>query len=250
MVFIGLTGSPPRPSNLMTIRISLMKEKRRNWHISIARIVEAGAIAFAEIESIIGRLSPTQTSVFGRIGGAMLAPLYTKLRPETYRPLLSQKELTAPRWWAAAIAHMRHRKIRQMPPSPERSVYTDAACKSRIIAASMLTPGTFGASNITDSVTASRTANARWETFGKTCYIYGLEILAAPAIRMAKNNGIADKTATFYIDNNPHPCANRELREPHRDSGNNSPNMDPGPRPCGNSMVRTRAFETQHRRYP
>ena len=66
----------------------------------------------------------------------------------------------------------------------------------------MLTPGTFEASDTIDSIIASKTANAWRKTFGKTCYIYGLEMLAVLAILMAKNNGLEGRTATFYIDNN------------------------------------------------
>lgn len=72
---------------------------------------------------------------------------------------------------------MGSRGILQRHPAPERIAYADAACKSQFIAVAVLTPCNFDASNTIDPITASRTADARWKTFGKTCHIYGLEML-------------------------------------------------------------------------
>ena len=66
MVFLGLNGPSPRPTNNMTIRITLPRGKK-NWGRTPARIIEAGAVTLAEIESTIWRLSCDQTSTFGRI---------------------------------------------------------------------------------------------------------------------------------------------------------------------------------------
>ena len=115
----------------------------------------------------------------------MLSPLYAKLRPRTYRPLLSLKETTTLRWWAVALAHMKPRRIRQRHPAPERIVYTDAAGKSQFIADAVLTPGAFEASDTIGSITSSKTATAWKKTFGKTCYIYGLSMLEVLSIHMA-----------------------------------------------------------------
>ena len=74
MVPLGLNRSFPHPPNSMTLRIALPKGKRRKSPRMIARIIETGPIAFAEIESVVWRLSFNQTSVFGRTGSAMMAP--------------------------------------------------------------------------------------------------------------------------------------------------------------------------------
>ena len=89
---------------------------------------------------------------------------------------------------------------------PERIAYTDDAVKSQISAAVALTPGAFDASSILYSVTVSRTANEWSMAFGETCYIYGLEMIAALAILMTKNNGLENKTVTCNVDNNAAPA--------------------------------------------
>lgn len=125
MVFLGLTGSSPRPSKTMALRISLPKEKRSNRSKMTARIIETAAIAFAETESAVGRLSFALSSVFGRIGRAKLTPQYKQLHSETYLPLLSQKELITMRWWDVALTHMGPSQIRQRhPPLNESFIRT------------------------------------------------------------------------------------------------------------------------------
>ena len=72
----------------------------------IQRILSAGFISHAELESVIGRLPATQTSVFGRIGRRMMAPLYAKLRADPYHPVLSDRETATLAWRAAALPNM------------------------------------------------------------------------------------------------------------------------------------------------
>ena len=81
VVFLGINGSSPRHTNNMTIRIALPRGKKKNWAMILTRIIDAGAAKLAEIKSIIGRLSVTQTSIFGRIGKAMMAPYIPNYAP-------------------------------------------------------------------------------------------------------------------------------------------------------------------------
>ena len=99
------------------------------WTVTIQRILSAGFISRAELESAIGRLSFTQTSAFGRIGRGMMAPLYTKLRAAPYHPVLSDRGETALAWWAAALPNMDPRVADPKGGRSERVVYTDAAGK-------------------------------------------------------------------------------------------------------------------------
>ena len=117
-VFLGLKGSSPQPPNRLTLRISLPNDNRMGWSGMIARVIEAGVIAFAEIESIIGRLATAQTYIFGWIGRETLGPLYTQLRSKTYNPLLSKKELATILRRAADLAHAQSRRISQIPSFP------------------------------------------------------------------------------------------------------------------------------------
>ena len=163
--------------------------------------IQEGKLPHSALETIIGRLSFAQTSVFGRIGRAMLSPLYAKLHSRAYNPALGEKDLTTLRWWVVALSHMKPRKALPLPPLPDRVVYTDAAGKSAIIAAVTFDPTRF-ASNKTIGCVWILKAGFRWRsTFAKTNFIYGLELLALFALLMQEDNDMRNRCVTFYIDN-------------------------------------------------
>ena len=74
IIFLGLHGSFPSPGNKMLLSITLPEEKAAAWPNTTRRVLSEGIISHDELESIIGRLSFAQTSVFGRIGRGMMAP--------------------------------------------------------------------------------------------------------------------------------------------------------------------------------
>ena len=169
--------------------------------MSIAAHAACGRISHADLESVIGRLSFTQTSVFGRIGRAVLSPLYTKLHSKSYDPTLCLKELTTLRWWVVALGHMPPRKASPKPTVPERVVYTDAAGKSAIIAAVVIDPTRFAEGKTIDAVWSLKTGFRWMSTFAETNFVYGLELIALLALLMLEGNDLRDKSATIYIDN-------------------------------------------------
>ena len=185
----------------MLLHIELPREKAATWIGLINRIITAGEVSHMELESIIGKLSFTQTSVFGRIGRGMMAPLYAKLKTFPYHQSLSVKELTTLRWWTVALDHMKPRIATPKPKLTQRVVYTDAAGRTRIIAAVIIDPNTFLESKTINKVCATRTGRRWIKTFEDTSYIYGLEMLAILATLMAEGDDLRGKTVTFYIDN-------------------------------------------------
>ena len=66
MTSLGLLGSFPGPENEMTLETSLPDDKKRPWAEMILRILRTGAISRDDLESLIWRLSFSQTSLFGR----------------------------------------------------------------------------------------------------------------------------------------------------------------------------------------
>ena len=178
LVFLGMKGTFPKPTNGMLLHIELPREKAATWIGLINRIITAGEVSHMELESIIGKLSFTQTSVFGRIGRGMMAPLYAKLKTFPYHQSLSVKELTTLRWWTVALDHMKPRIATPKPKLTQRVVYTDAAGRTRIIAAVIIDPNTFLESKTINKVCATRTGRRWIKTFEDTSYIYGLEMLA------------------------------------------------------------------------
>ena len=81
-------------------------------------------------------------------------------------------------WWTAALPNMEPRVATPKTDRTDRIVYTDAAGKSRIIAAVVIDPANFKHTKYLRSVRHIRTG-LRWaKTFADTSYIYGLEMLA------------------------------------------------------------------------
>ena len=80
IIFLWIQGDFPSPCNKMLLRIDLPADKATAWGNTIRIILSKGVISRDELESIIGGLSFAQTSVFGRIGRGVMAPLYAKLR--------------------------------------------------------------------------------------------------------------------------------------------------------------------------
>ena len=126
-VFLGLSAFFPRPSNGMSLVISLPREKARRWARMIREIIATAHISHATLESLIGRLSFAQTSVFGRFARAMLKPLYAKLFSPRFFPQLSLPLLRNLQWWAATLLAMTPRVATLNRASPDWVIYTDAA---------------------------------------------------------------------------------------------------------------------------
>ena len=79
---------------------------------------------------------------------------------------------------------MKPRAASPKPKLTERAVYTDAAGKSQIIAASIIDPIIFADCETIKRVCATRTGHRWIKTFEDTRYIYGLEMLAILATLM------------------------------------------------------------------
>ena len=171
------------------------------WDATIQRILTAGFIPHSESGSVIARLSFTQTSVFGVVGRSMMAPLYAKLRADPYLPVLSGRETAAVAWWAASLPNMEPRVATPKGDRTERIVYTDAAGKSQIIATVISGPSSFKNTKYIRSIAHIRTGGRWGETFTPTSYIYGLEMLAVLTTLTGKGAELANKSVTFYIDN-------------------------------------------------
>ena len=84
----------------------------------------------------------------------------------------------------------------------ERIFYADAAGKWQIIESAILDPPKYKATKYIRSITSIR-MGGRWKsTFASTSYIYGLEMLAVLTTLVEDGDELANRAATFYIDNN------------------------------------------------
>ena len=97
-----------------------------------------GVITHDQLESLIGRLSFSQTSIFGRFGRPMMTQLYNKLNARRYHPILSTNEIRIPQWWRTALINLASRTVRPQRGRPDWVVFTDAATSTSIIAAVLI----------------------------------------------------------------------------------------------------------------
>ena len=201
MIFFGLEGSFPNPHNDMTLSIALPEEKKTKWAAAINKIIQLGTITRDQLESLIGRLSFPQTSVFGRFGRPMMAILHQKHNARTFHPLLSEREVRTLQWWVTALTNLGQRQVRERTDRPDVVVFTDAATSTATIAAVTIIRKDFDTDETIQEVRKTKTGKY-WETlFESTNLIYGLEMLALLALLFYPNNHLRNKNVTFHIDN-------------------------------------------------
>ena len=168
----------------------------------IREFASLGRIQHKDLESLIGKLSFTQTSVFGRVGRAMMAALYQKVNAKFYDPVLSDRELTTLRWWPNAILNMTPRLTRARPPQTDIIIYTDAATTAQIIAAVLIDPRSFRTTLTTSAVISAKVGPHWGKLFDETSEIYGLEMLAIFAILFDPLSDLSGPNIVFFVDNN------------------------------------------------
>ena len=84
LTFLGLRGEFPSPDNDILLIISLPEPKKEKWANITHEFASKGAISHKDLGKLIGGLSFTQTSVFGRFGRTLLRPLHDKLKRLPY----------------------------------------------------------------------------------------------------------------------------------------------------------------------
>ena len=199
--FLGLLGSFPGIDTDFLLHISLPQDKIVRWsQITLDHMTE-GRITHKNLERLVGKLSYTQTSVFGRFGRTLLKPLIDKANARPFVEKFSERELDILSWWVESIRASTPRIIELKPQRPEVIIYTDAATSTRVVAACVLHPENFPQHQVFSELRAE-VSNPLWEvTLAGTTYIYGLEMLAIVAIILVLGEQLRNKNVTIYIDN-------------------------------------------------
>ena len=135
LTFLGLLGSFPGPQRGLLLSIELPQGKIAKWSQIIRDHIAGGRITSKHLEKLIGKLSFTQTSVFGRFGRTLLIALHYKLKERPYSEILSPRELDILSRRSQAIATHIARTVEIKPKFPEFVIYTDATTSTRITAA-------------------------------------------------------------------------------------------------------------------
>ena len=73
----GLLGSYPSKENGSVLSICLPDEKRKAWSALIRSYLAQNRLSYQELEKLIGRLSFSQTLLFGKLAITQIPPLYT-----------------------------------------------------------------------------------------------------------------------------------------------------------------------------
>ena len=135
VIFLGLLGSSPRPLRDMTLSIIPPEDKKVRWVAAIKLILTNGSISRDHLDSLAGRLSFSQTSLFGRFGRPMMTPLHMKANTSPFIPTLTERETRTLQWRVTALTTLGVRTIRESADRPGVVVFTDAATSAAIIAA-------------------------------------------------------------------------------------------------------------------
>ena len=199
--FLGLLGSFPDPDGDMLLRITLPQDKIERWSKITLDHATSGRASHKDLEKLIGKLSYTQTSVFGRFGRTLLKPLHDKLKERPYSEQLSDRERDILLWWVQSLRETIPRTISIKPTNPEFVIYTDAATSTKVLAALLLKVEDFDFDPCFEELRVE-TSEEEWETtFRDTTYIYGLEMIAIVATVLVLGEKLRGKNVTFYIDN-------------------------------------------------
>ena len=204
-VFLWLAAFSPRPSNGMSLAISLPRGKAHKRAQLITGIISSGTMSHATPESLIGRLSFAQTAGFGRFARAMLKPLYAKLFPPRYYPQLPIPLTRNLLWWATTLLSMTPRIATLARTSPDWVIYDDASFndsqkEAHLAAIFLSTQGPYEIQAplvLTGQPTAGDIA-----FFKTTSVIFGLELSAAVLAISQARHRLQGKAVTIYMDNN------------------------------------------------
>ena len=195
-----LVGWFPGRQNGQTLHISLTDEKREARAALLRDYMRKGAIAHQELEKPIGRMSFSQTLLFGKFVRTQLRPLYQKLYRKVYNARLSEADLGVFGWWGRAIRSFSPTICRPCAQPCDWLVYTDAATTPPRLCALRFRGGTRTPNLVACS---SMDAPSVWlYHFRETCLIFGLGLLALVDFLEDEADGLDGCSIWFYMGSN------------------------------------------------
>ena len=201
VTFLGLRGFFPCRENGWKLQITLPSDKAKAWADYVRSFRQRGSIHALELETLIGRLSFSQTCLFGKFARTQMRCLYKKLHRRVYVAKFTPRELLSLRWWEAVLTELRPRVPRGIQRSPFWVLFTDAATKTNLMAAILFRGGACSSPRIQFSMVGS-VPSAWLKRFHSRNKIYGSELLAVVAFVWAHAKLLAGKSVNLYIDSN------------------------------------------------
>ena len=135
ITFLGPQCTFPNREARDTLQICLPQAKKSAWSALIMSYLTQNKIAFRELEKLIGRMSFSQTMLFGEFARTQLRPLYQKQYRGVHSATLSAEERAVLTWRRDAIISFSPRVCRPLsmkfdgaevrgpappPPTPRR----------------------------------------------------------------------------------------------------------------------------------
>ena len=127
------------PGGNFQLAISLTPEKRGKWPRLLRAYLTSGEFPRGCLGKLIGRLSFSQTAIFGKFFRAPLRPLYNKLYRRACNSLLPKLARDTLRWWGEVIAEFTPRLATPRPARADWLIYTDSATDPLLFAISFRT---------------------------------------------------------------------------------------------------------------
>ena len=158
--------------------ISVPAPKNEKCADTASEFASRGAIPHKDLENLIGEISFTQTSGFGRFGGTLFRPVRDMLKLRPYLARLSRDEIGILRWRVALLRDDISRICFPKSPRPEAMIYTDSGTATKIVDSLVIDVEDFGGRRGFCTLRAE-ISDPKWEeTFILTTCIYGLEMLS------------------------------------------------------------------------
>ena len=200
IAFIGLRGWFPRRENDLALHISLPGGKRAAWAALLDDFIRTRSIKRQELEKLIGRLSFSQTLLFGKFARTQLLPLYQELNRRVYKARLTDAETAVFSWRGGLFAPS---PLGSAAPCAQKCawlVYTDAGA-SHLYLCALRFKGTADEPRLVSQLASA--APAVWAYhFRSTCLIFSLELLYLVAFLEDEAPGLAGCSIWFYMGRN------------------------------------------------
>ena len=92
----------------------------------------------------MGKLSFSQTAMFGKFARSQMRVLYRKLYRKYYAATLEEREFAAPKWRLAILHELNPRILRSITKFPDIVIYSDSATTGYRLAALLFNGGQSG----------------------------------------------------------------------------------------------------------
>ena len=181
--------------------------KKQNSATRIKEFPNNGRIPHNELESLTGRLSFPQTSIFGRLGRAMMHPIYRKLYGYYYDNSISDVDRISQEWRTGLLKALRPRAIYPRNNSPGIVISTDAATTAMIMDSLVFRKTDCDRDHSSLACRGIVSGPGCADYFAGSSLIYGLELTAWVLTTAGPTIPLGGLRATYYIGNNSAKCA-------------------------------------------